>query len=787
MHRVYWIFLLLLLVTALAAQSLLDEIRQLIDEGKFQQARQRLDSLVASPDDTDPEPHYLMGLVALQLGDYSAAVTHLRIAFQAGPSNIAALKLLAKALLLSGQRLEVEPLLQQLTRVAPDDAESWSLLGRLYQEGSRFKEAVPLLERAVESNPADVSAWTSLAFAQFGLGELEKAVSSFSRATSENERNRKPLPAPHASYASVLLRLGRVVEAEAQIRKAAAINPGDPTLLEAQRAMQARLRVGAFLSKGEALPPPQFRDVASQGGLGFRLEHSPTAEKHQIETMPGGVAVLDYDRDGFMDIYFTNGAESPSLRKTSASHKNRLFRNNSDLTFTDVTDRAGVAGAGYTIGAAAADFDNDGYPDLFVAGVDRNLLYRNNRGGTFTEVTRVAGLGHPHPRFGRMWSIHGSWLDFNKDGWLDLLVVNYCQWNPVNEPVCGDTRPGYRSYCHPGKYGPLPNQLFRNNHDGTFSDVSESSGIGRYMGKGMGAAVADADNDGWPDIFVANDTEPNFLFHNLGNGQFEEIAAARGVAFNQFGSPVSSMGVDFRDVDNDGRPDLFVTTLSNEGFLLFRNREPLFDDIADSARVGLASLPFSGWSNCIADFNNDGWKDLFSANGHVLDNIELTQSRTYRQTNSLFLSTGDGGFQDVTSAIGADFQRKAAHRGAAIADFDNDGRIDLVVTALGEYPSLFRNQATGEGHWLLVRLEGRKSNRDGLGAVLRLETEDGRTVWNHATSSVGYASSSDPRVHFGLGRSPVARRLEIQWPNGVRQVLMNVKANQVLAVKEPER
>ncbi len=788
MSRVFSIVILLWLAGMLAAQSELDEIKALIGKGEFQQARRRLEPLVLSSNRNEAEPNYLMGLVTLQQEDYVKAVFHLKLAAQADPANSAILKLLAKAQLLSGERLEVEALLLKATRLSPNDSEVWSLLGRLYQESSRFKEAAPQLERAVELNPSDVSAWTSLAFTQFGLGELEKAVSSFGRAISENERSRKPLAGPPASYASVLLRLGRVSEAEVQIRKAAAINPGDPTLLEAQRAMQARLRVGSVSSaKGEALPPPQFQDVASQGGLGFRLEHSPTAEKHQIETMPGGVAVLDYDRDGFMDIYFTNGAESPSLRKIGDRHKNRLFRNNGDLTFTDVTDRAGVAGTGYTMGAAAADFDNDGYPDLFVAGVDHNLLYRNNRSGTFTEVTRVAGLGLPHPRFGRMWGIHGSWLDFNKDGWLDLLVVNYCQWNPVNEPFCGDTRPGYRSYCHPGKYGPLPNQLFRNNRDGTFSDVSETSGIGRYMGKGMGAAVADADNDGWPDIFVANDTEPNFLFRNLGNERFEEIAAARGVAFNQFGSPVSSMGVDFRDLDNDGRPDVFVTALSNEGFLLFRNREGLFDDIADIARVGLASLPFSGWSNCIADFNNDGWKDLFSANGHVLDNIELTQSRTYRQTNSLFLNTSEGGFQDVTSVVGADFQRKGAHRGAAIADFDNDGRIDLVVTALGEYPSLFRNQATGEGHWLLVRLEGRKSNRDGLGAVLKLEKESGRTLWNHATTSVGYASSSDPRVHFGLGRSPAAKRLEIQWPSGVRQVLVNVKANQVLSVKEPEQ
>lgn len=787
MRRVFWIVILCWLATTLVAQSELDEIKALIGKGEFQQARQRLESLVLSSNRNEAEPHYLIGLVAVQQEDYPKAVSHLRIAAQADATNAVILKLLIKAQLLSGERLEVETLLLQATRLSPDDAEVWSLLGRLYQESSRFKEAAAQLERAVELNPSDVSAWTSLAFTWFGLGDPQRAVGFFDRAVAENERSRKPMAVPHASFATVLLRLGRVSEAEMQTRKAAVLNPRDPMLLEAQRALQARSRLEVIRStKGGILPPPQFRDVAVSAGLNFRLEHSPTAAKHQIETMPGGVAVLDYDQDGFMDIYFSNGAESPSLRKTSRRYNNRLYRNNGNLMFTDVTDGAGVAGVGYTMAAAAADFDNDGYPDLFVAGVDRNLLYRNNRNGAFTDVAVTAGLARPHRQFGKMWGIHGGWFDYDRDGWLDLLVVNYCQWNPETEPFCGDARPGYRSYCHPGKYGPLPNQLFRNNSDGTFTDVSLASGIGKHLGKGMGAAVADVDNDSWPDLFVANDTEPNFLFRNLGNGRFEEIAIARGVAFNQFGSTVSSMGVDFRDFDNDGRHDLFVTTLSNEGFLLFRNREGLFDDITDPARVGLASLPFSGWSNLIADFNNDGWKELFSANGHVLDNIELTQSRTYRQASSLFLNAGDGSFRDVSSEAGDDFQRKAAHRGAAIADFDNDGRMDLVVTALGERPSLFQNRTVGGGHWLLVALRGRKSNRDGLGAVLKVESEDGRILWNHATTSVGYASSSDSKAHFGLGKSLAVKRMEIQWPSGIHQALENVKADQVLTVMEPD-
>jgi tetratricopeptide (TPR) repeat protein len=783
MRRISWIVIFSWLATTLVAQSELDRIRELIRVGDIQQARQRLEPLLLKADVNQAQLHYLMGVIALQLEDYSKAVSHLRIATQADPNSAAILKLLVKAQLLSGQRLEVEASLEKAARLSPD-AEVWSLLGRLYQESSRFKEAVQPLERAVDLNPSDVSGWASLAFTWFGLGDAQKAVGLFERAVAENERSLKPMAAPHASFATVLLRLGRVNEADKQIRKASAINPRDRTLLEAQRALQIRSRLDLVpATKSEVSPSPRFQDVAARAGLDFRLEHSPTAAKHQIETMPGGVAVLDFDQDGFMDIYFTNGAESPSLRKSSQRYNNRLYRNNGNLTFSDVTARAGVASAGYTMAAAASDFDNDGYPDLFVAGVDRNFLYHNNRDGSFTDVAKSANLARPHPQFGKMWGIHGAWFDYDRDGWLDLLVVNYCQWNPETEPFCGDTRPRYRAYCHPGKYGPLPNQLFRNKGDGTFSDVSMSSGIGKHLGKGMGAAVADVDGDGWQDLFVANDSEPNFLFRNLGNGGFEEIAAARGVAFNQFGTPVSSMGVDFRDFDNDGLPDLFVTTLSNEGFLLFRNREGLFDDIADPAQVGLASLPFSGWSNVIADFNNDGWKDLFSANGHVLDNIELTQSRTYRQTNSLLLNAGNGLFRDVSSEVG--LKRKAAHRGAALADFNNDGKMDLIVTSLGEAPSLLQNQGVDAGHWLLVALHGSKSNREGLGAVVKAETEDGRLLWNHATSSVGYASSSDPRIHFGLGKSQSVRRLEIQWPSGIHQVLQRVSTDQIIEITEP--
>ena len=763
----------------------LQQAKQLIAKGDYEEARKLLEPL-ARKESKETETHYLMGLVSLHTGDYSTALTHLQIASEAAPRHPLVLKLLAKAYILSGRKADAESILQRLTQLAPRDAENWSLLGRLYQDSNRFSEAIGPLERSLALNPSDVPALHALAYAQFGLGNYEQALATFRRAITISDQTAKPVADLHASFAIFLLRLNRVQEAESEVQKAMAIDPRNHMVVEAQRALKARLRQASFkkVTNDAVLPPPQFKDVAVSSGLNFRLENSPTPSKHQIETMPGGVAVLDYNSDGLMDIYFTNGAESPSLRKNGPRFWNRLYRNDGDGKLADVTVRAGVQGVGYMMGAAAADYDNDGFPDLFVAGVDRNILYRNNGNGTFTDVSQKAGLDHPHPRYGRMWGIHGAWLDYDNDGWLDLLVVNYCIWDPKNEPYCGDVRPGYRTYCHPSKYGALPNQLFHNNRDGTFSDVSATSGIGNYLGKGMGAAVADFDGDGLIDIFVANDTEPNFLFRNKGNGKFEEIGAQTGVAFNQFGIPVSSMGVDFRDLNNDGRPDLFVTALSNEGFLLFRNAGTEFEDIADQANLGLPSLPYSGWSNLIADFNNDGWKDLFSANGHAIDNIELTQSRTYRQRNSLFQNNGDGSFRDVSSEVGVDFQRVAAHRGAAIADFNNDGSLDIIVTALGERPELFHNIPTGAGHWLLVRLIGRRSNRDGIGAILRVETSDGRTFWNHATTSVGFASSSDPRVHFGLGQSSFIKTLEILWPSGKRQKLENIKPDRILVIEE---
>ncbi len=554
--------------------------------------------------------------------------------------------------------------------------------------------------------------------------------------------------------------------------------------------MAAAAALGAacwWLAAAPAVEPVRFEDVAERAGIEFVLRNSATPEKHQIETMVGGVALFDYNGDGKLDIYFVNGARIPQLEKTDASYWNRLYRNNGDGSFTDVTASAGVAGAGYGIGAAAADYDNDGHTDLFVAGVNRNILFRNRGDGTFEDATARAGLEGADARRAKPWSIAAGWFDYDRDGFLDLFVVNYVVWDPQKEPFCGDLRRELRTYCHPQYYEGLPNSLYHNNGDGTFTDVSKASGVGAHVGKGMGVAFADYDQDGDQDVFVANDTTPNFLFRNEGAGRFREVAREAGVAFNDDGRALSSMGADFRDYDNDGREDLFVTALANETFPLFRNLgKGFFQDMTYASHVGRATLAWSGWSDGMFDFNNDGYKDLFAANGDVQDNTELFSSRMSRQPNSLLINRGDGTFADASREAGKDFQQPGLHRGAAFGDLDGDGRVDVVVSRIQGRAQVFRNVSAPANHWLGFRLIGRRSNRDGIGARIRMQTSSGRTQWNHVTTSVGYASSSSPVAHFGLGPEASAREVEIHWPSGARQKLANVSPDRVVVVREPD-
>jgi hypothetical protein len=533
-------------------------------------------------------------------------------------------------------------------------------------------------------------------------------------------------------------------------------------------------------------PPPgpiTFESRQARSGIDFVLNNSATENKSLVEVTLGGVAVFDFDNDGYLDVFFTNGASIPSLLKDSPAFHNRLYRNNHDGTFTDVTDRSGLAGVGYSMGVAAADYDNDGWTDLYVTGVNRNILYHNNGDGTFTDVTAKAGVPGVTPAGKKLWSVAAAWLDFDNDGLLDLFVDSYVDWSFTDQRLCGE--PGKRLSCSPAFYQGQPSILYRNNGDGTFSDISASTGIGRFAGKGMGVAVADYDGDGFTDIFVGNDNDRNYLFHNIKGKSFEEVGVEASVAFTEDGVPVSSMGVDFRDLDGDGRPDLIITALEGETFpLFFNDGKGFFTAATYQAGIGFSSRRMSGWGVGAYDFDNDGVKDLFTANSHSDENIGLFRNYSYKQPNAIFRNTGSRTFSDVSAGCGPAFYRTAAHRGAAFGDLNNDGRVDAVVSVIGEPAEVLYNTSAGRNHWILIQTAGTKSNRDGIGTRIRLTSESGSVQYNHVTTSVGYASSSDKRVHFGLGAANRIREIELRWPSGTVQTLRDVAADQVLRVTE---
>lgn len=526
-----------------------------------------------------------------------------------------------------------------------------------------------------------------------------------------------------------------------------------------------------------ASPPPIHFELKS---LPFRLENDETPSRNVPETMPGGVAIFDYNRDGRPDIFFTNGADIATLKKNSPKYRNRLFRNDGNGVFTDVTAQAGLEGTGYDMGVAVGDYDNDGYPDLFVAGVYRNTLYHNNGDGTFTDVTVKAGLDRVDREYGPLWAIAAAWVDVNNDGLLDLFVVDYVQWKYDAKPLC--TFHDIADYCHPRNYKGTANRLYLNKGGGVFQDVSTEWGVRDKIGKGMGIGIADYDLDGRPDLFVTNDAYYNFLFHNTGS-KFEEAAFPAGVALPEDGNFVSGMGLDFRDFDNDGLPDISFAALANQTFPLFRNAgDGTFQDI--TARSGMAALSAhtSGFGAGLYDFDNDGWKDLFVTGGHVQS--QEMPGQVINQNNVVFRNSGkDGKWHAIEDDAGLKADAPARHRGCGFGDLDSDGRVDVVVTALGKDAEIWMNRSPQSGHWLDIALEGTKSNRDGIGARIKVVTTSG-TQYNHMTTSVGYASSSDGPVHFGLGTDNGAESIEIDWPSGTVQKLELVAGDRVLKVKE---
>ena len=515
--------------------------------------------------------------------------------------------------------------------------------------------------------------------------------------------------------------------------------------------------------------------------LPFHLDSDETPARNAPETMAGGVAVFDYNGDGRPDIFFTNGADIATLKKTSPKYFNRLFRNEGNGKFTDVTAQAGLTGTGFDIGAAVGDYDNDGHPDLFVLGVHGNTLYHNNGDGTFTDVTQKAGLDKwIDPEYGPLWSEAAVWVDVNNDGLLDLFIVNYLQWSYSDQPKC--VAQGIADYCHPRFYKGLPNQLFLNQGDGTFKDVSKEWGIRDHVGKGMGVGMADYDLDGKPDLFVTNDADYNFLFHNLGN-KFDEVAFQTNVALPEDAAFISGMGLDFRDFNNDGYPDIVYVALKAQTYPIYLNTgKGDFAEVTTPSGMRAESLESSGFGAAFYDFDNDGWKDIFVTRGHVA--WHGPPGSVISQPNMVFRNLGASGkWQALTSEAGFTDATTGRHRGCAFGDFDGDGRIDAVTTGLNMDAELWMNRSPHAGHWLDVALEGVKSNRDGIGARIKVVTKAG-VQYNHQTSSVCYASSSLGPVHFGLGAEASASTVEITWPSGIVQTLKNVPADQVLKVRE---
>jgi len=566
-----------------------------------------------------------------------------------------------------------------------------------------------------------------------------------------------------------------LVSARAFPGQAASAGQTPKTQKSATEAKQQARRV----SRASAV---QFENTLPSSRIKFVLKNSVSPERYTFETMTGGVALFDYNNDGLLDIFFTNGAAIPSLEKSDPSYWNRLYRNNGDGTFTDVTEKAGLQGIGYSMGVAAGDYDNDGFVDLYVTGLNCNQLFHNNGDGTFTDVTAKAGVRGLIPKYGKAWSVAAGWIDYNNDGLLDLFVVNYLNYTIGTAKLCVEQ--GHPAYCSPVDFLGTPNILYRNNGDGTFTDVSEQSHISEYIGKGMGLAFADYDNDGFTDIFVSNDTFENYLLHNQGDGTFKNVALGAGVAYNAYGNAIAGMGADFRDIDNDGKPDIFETAMFREGFPLYKNLgNGQFQDV--TAVSGLAALTSrsTAWGVGVFDFDNDGNKDLFTANSDILDNAMELAHRPFPLPNRVFRNQGNLSFEDVSSKAGTSFQIPAAHRGAAFGDLNNDGKIDAVVTVLNGLPEIWMNRSSGENHWIILKLVGVKSNRDGLGTKIKVTTPLG-TEYNAATTANSYNSSSDKRVHFGLGTAAVIDTIELTWPSGIKQAVKNVKADQILTVTE---
>lgn len=530
-----------------------------------------------------------------------------------------------------------------------------------------------------------------------------------------------------------------------------------------------------------------FVDVTDKLGIHFQQKASKTSRKYLLETMGSGIAVFDYDNDGRLDIFFANGArvDDPMPKgsipqKDGPTYWNRLYHQKPDGTFEDVTEKAGLAGTGYSTGVAVGDYDNDGYEDLFVAGYGHSTLYHNNGDGTFTDVTASAGVA------GSGWATSAAWVDYDNDGRLDLVVARYMVWD-FDDIYCGHREEGFRSYCHPDLFKPISVLLYHNDGNGKFTEVSHKAGIDKPA-KGLGLAIADYDHDGSMDILLANDSIPEFLFHNKGDGTFEEVGLPSGVSLDGGGATFAGMGVDFEDYNNDGWPDVIITDLANQKYSLYANAgDGSFDYTSLTTGLAAISMLHSGWGVRFVDYDNDGWKDLFIVQSHVMDTIQVNEPHLRYQESPLLLWNDHGKrFIDVSAESGQVFQEKWASRAMATGDLDNDGRIDVVFNSIDGPGKVLHNETPGHNHWITLALVGTKSNRDAIGAQVTITTASG-SQYATVTTASSYQSSSDKRLHFGLGSDTSVMKLEIRWPSGMKQTVSEVKADQILRITETSR
>jgi enediyne biosynthesis protein E4 len=530
----------------------------------------------------------------------------------------------------------------------------------------------------------------------------------------------------------------------------------------------------AFLSEQNL--PVRFNDVAAKIGVTFKHENGASPDKPLPETMSGGVVIFDYNNDGWPDLFFVNGGSFVD-KKAAAVARHRLYRNNGDGKFTDVTESSGIGITGFGMGACAADYDNDGWTDLYVTAVGGNKLYHNTGKNSFIDVTDTAGVG------AGLWSTSCAFADIDNDGDVDLYVARYVDFSPDNKKVCTLFQ-DVRSYCHPNVYRSVPHILYRNNGDGTFTDITKESGVDK-AGNGLGVVFGDYDDDGWIDIYVANDATPNFLFHNKGKGVFEEVGFWTGTALGFDGKVLSGMGADMGDINGDGLLDIFVTNLDGQTHSLYKNLgKGLFANVTFASGVGEATLPYVGFGAAFLDYDNDGDLDLAVANGDVIDNVKLLRdTSSYEQLNLLLRNDGTGKFTSVGPASGPGFALKKASRALAVGDLDNDGDLDIVISNVGETADVLQNDGGNRSNSILVRTVGSKSNRDGIGARLKLSV-GGKILVRDVKAGSSYLAQNDLRVHFGLGNATKADRLEIRWPSGVIDAIENIEANQILTVRE---